>query len=240
MPDAGVPDGSPVLKPFGEDIWIADGSDAVVAGFRYPTRMALIKLRDGALFVWSPIELSPKLRTAVDALGRVRHLVEPNSLHHRFLLDWTSAYPSAKTYAPPGLRKKCPEIFFDSDLGDEPAPDWHLEIDQVQVKGNLITTEVVFFHAPSGTVLFTDLIQQLAPASVSGWRGLVAKLDRLTGDEPSVPQKFRIAFIDRHAARRSLQRILAWPAQNVLMAHGKPVDKDAGAFIRRAFGWLNG
>lgn len=26
--------------------------------------------------------------------------------------------------------------------------------------GNLITTEVVFFHVKSGTVLFTDLIQQ--------------------------------------------------------------------------------
>ncbi len=29
------------------------------------------------------------------------------------------------------------------------------------MRGNVITTEVVFFHVRSGTVLFTDLLQQL-------------------------------------------------------------------------------
>ena len=40
--------------------------------------------------------------------------------------------------------------------------------------GNAITTEVVFFHARSGTVLFTDLVQQLPAHWFSGWRALVA------------------------------------------------------------------
>ena len=60
----------------------------------------------------------------------------------------------------------------------------------------------------------------------------------MTGPEPSVPRKFRIAFTNRRAARDSLQRIFAWPAERVLMAHGTPVEKDAQAFLRRAFGWL--
>jgi hypothetical protein len=33
-----------MLQPFGPGIWISDGPDAVVAGFRYPTRMAVIAL----------------------------------------------------------------------------------------------------------------------------------------------------------------------------------------------------
>lgn len=106
------------------------------------------------------------------------------------------------------------------------------------MQGNLITTEVVFFHAKSGTVLFTDLIQQLPASSFSGWRALVAKLDLMVGPEPSVPRKFRVAFTNRRAARDSLERIFAWPAEKVLMAHGTPVEKDAPAFLRRAFGWL--
>jgi hypothetical protein len=53
-----------------------------------------------------------------------------------------------------------------------------------------------------------------------------------------VPRKFRIAFTKRRAARDSLQRIFAWPAERVLMAHGTPVEKDAQAFLRRAFRWL--
>jgi hypothetical protein len=104
--------------------------------------------------------------------------------------------------------------------------------------GNIITTEVVFFHAKSGTVLFTDLIQQLPVNLISGWRAVVAKLDLMVEREPSVPRKFRYAFTNRRAARESLEHVLAWPAEKVLMAHGTPVEKDARAYLSRAFGWL--
>jgi len=227
-----------MLKPFGPDVWIADGPDAVVGGFHYPTRMAVIRLSDGRLFIWSPIQLTDILRAEVDTLGQVAHIVAPNSLHHLFLVEWKSAYPEAKVYAPPGLRKKRKDIAFDADLVNAASPDWAGEIDQVLMQGNLITTEVVFFHVGSGTVLFTDLIQQLPVSLFSGWRGLVAKLDLMVGPEPSVPRKFRFTFTNRRAARDSLQRIFAWPAEKVLMAHGTPVEKDAPAFLRRAFGWL--
>ncbi len=162
----------------------------------------------------------------------------PNSLHHLFLPEWKNAYPEARIYAPPGLRKKRKDIVFDADLGNAPNPDWATEIDQILMRGNLITTEVVFFHVESATVLFTDLIQQLPASLFSGWRALVAKLDLMVGPEPSVPRKFRLAFTNRRAARNSLERIFAWPVEKVLMAHGTPVEKDAPAFLRRAFGWL--
>ena len=227
-----------MLKQFGHDVWIADGPDVVIFGFHYPTRMAVIRLSDGRLFIWSPIELTDILRAEVDTLGRVAYIIAPNSLHHLFLVEWKSTYPGAKVYAPPGLRTKRKDIAFDADLGNASSPDRAGEIDQVLMQGNLITTEVVFFHVGSATVLFTDLIQQFPVSLFSSWRGLVAKLDLMTGPEPSVPRKFRIAFTERRAARDSLQRIFAWPAERVLMAHGTPVEKDAQAFLRRAFRWL--
>jgi hypothetical protein len=228
-----------MLQPFGEEIWLADGSITVVAGFRYPTRMVVIRLPGGALFVWSPIQLSDDLRAAVDALGEVRHLIAPNSLHHLFLTDWRRAYPAAKLHATLGLRQKRKDLDFDSDLEDAPAAQWAGEIDQVLVRGNRITTEVVFFHRRSGTTIFTDLIQHFGPAWFSGWRAIVARLDLMTAAEPEVPRKFRVAFVDRRAARMAVERILAWPTQKVLMAHASPVETDGQAFIARAFRWLS-
>ncbi len=227
-----------MLQEFGRAIWIADGGEAVVAGFRYPTRMAVMRLADGGLFIWSPIHLTAPLRSAVDALGPVRHIVAPNSLHHLYLPDWKRAYPDAKLHAPPGLRAKRTDIAFDADLGDAPDPDWAGQIDQVLIPGNRITTEAVFFHHPSGTVLFTDLLQQIPPHLLSGWRALVARLDLMVGPEPQVPRKFRIAFTDKRAARAAIAKILAWPAQKVLMAHGAPVENNAQDYLRRAFRWL--
>ena len=226
------------MKEFGRDIWIVDGPDVAVAGFHYPTRMAVIRLADGGLVVWSPIRLTDELRAAADALGRVAHIVAPNSLHHLFLAEWQRAYPNARLYAAPGLRKKRRDLAFDAELDDAPAADWAGEIDQVAMRGNLITTEIVFFHRASGTLLFTDLLQQIAGERLSGWRGVVAKLDLMTGPEPSVPRKFRLAFVGRRKARAALERILGWPVEKVLMAHGTPVERDAPAFLRRAFGWL--
>jgi hypothetical protein len=227
-----------MLQEFGRAIWIADGGEAVVAGFRYPTRMAVMRLADGGLFVWSPIALSDALKAAVDALGPVRHVVEPNSLHHLHLPEWKTAWPQAKLHAPPGLAKKRADIAFDAELGDAADPDWAGQIDQVLVHGNRITTEAVFFHRPSGTVLFTDLLQRIPPHLLSGWRTLVARLDLMVGPEPQVPRKFRMAFADKRAARAAIGKILAWPAQKVLIAHGTPVENDAQEYLRRAFRWL--
>jgi hypothetical protein len=229
---------SPVFQPFGPGIWTSDGPTVSVAGFAYPTRMVVIRLSDDGLLIWSPVALTEDLRAGVADLGQVRVLVAPNSLHHLFLAEWRAAFPSARLHAAPGFRKRCPDIAVDADLEDEAAADWSGDIDQVVVPGNAITTEVVFFHRASRTVLFTDLVQQFDPGWFTGWRAVVARLDRLVGAEAAVPQKFRVAFTDRRAARAAIRRIQAWPAEKVLMAHGSPVLTDGAAFIRRAFGWL--
>ena len=227
-----------MLEAFAEGLWIADGPIVEVAGFRYPTRMTVIRLADGGLLVCSPVRMDDGLRAGIEALGDVRWLVAPNSLHHLFLKDWQDAYPKATTFAPPGLRKKRPDIAFDEDLTDTAPEIWAGEIDQIIVRGSLITSEVVFFHRPSQTVIFTDLIQHFSPGWFSGWRALVAKLDRMTGGLPEVPQKFRNTFINRREARRSIRRILEWPSERVLMAHAPPVTSEGRAFIARAFRWL--
>jgi hypothetical protein len=227
-----------MLRPFGEEIWLADGPTTAVAGFVYPTRMAVIRLPGERLFIWSPIALSDDLRASVDALGEVRYVAAPNSLHHTWLSDWRNAYPAAAFCAPPGLRQRRQDLRFDLDLGDRPDPQWAESLDQVQMRGCLITTEVVFFHRPTRTVLVTDLIQHFAPGAFSGWRALVARLDLMSAAAPQTPRKFRVAFTDRRAARAALARILAWPAEKVVMAHAEPVTAEGKAFLTRAFGWL--
>ncbi|RYG36372.1 MAG: DUF4336 domain-containing protein [Burkholderiales bacterium] len=226
------------LETFGDDIWIASGPVVTSMGFRYPTRMAIIRLASGKLFIWSPVAISPDLRADVEALGEVGFIVAPNSLHYVFLKEWSAAYPQAAVYAAPGVRERCKDIAFAGELGDEAPAAWAGEIDQAPMRGNLITTEIVFFHRKSGAVLFTDLIQHFRPGWFKGVQALIAKMDGMTGPAPRVPQKFRTAFVDRKAARASLSRILSWPAQKVLMAHAEPVMSDAQAFIARTFAWL--
>jgi hypothetical protein len=227
-----------MLERFGDGIWIAGGPIVAVAGFAYPTQMAVIRLSSGGLFIWSPVALSTELRAAVDALGPVAHIVAPNTLHHAFVGEWRAAYPAARVHAPAELRARRPDLPIDAALGEAADPGWAADIEQVVVRGNRITTEVVFFHRASRTAIFTDLLQQFPRGWFTGWRGWVARLDLMTEPEPTVPRKFRIAFRDKRAGRAALARVAAWPTEKVLMAHGQPVDADGRAAIGRGFHWL--
>jgi hypothetical protein len=111
-------------------------------------------------------------------------------------------------------------------------------MEQVIVRGNRITTEVVFFHRESATVLVTDLVQQIPKGWYRGWRAVVAQLDLMTAPVPSVPRKFRMATTDKVAARDAVKRILEWPAQRLVMAHGTPMQSGGQEALRQAFGWL--
>ena len=178
-----------MLTAFGRGIWLADGPAPVaVAGFRYPTRMAVIRLDDGGLFVWSPVALTDPLRAAIAAIGEVAYIVAPNTLHDLYIAAWKRDFPAARLHALPALIARHKAIAFDAELSDTPAPDWAGQIDQVVVAGNAIATETVFFHRASGTALFTDLIQHFPKDWFTGWRALVARLDLMTADEPAVPR----------------------------------------------------
>lgn len=225
------------LREFGPDIWTSGGPIVSFLGFPYPTRMAVIRLSKGGLFVWSPVGLSTVLKQKVDALGSVRCIISPSRLHHLYLAEWKSAYPSARLYASPGLRAKRKDLNFDEDLSDTPEDEWAAEIDQVAVYGSFLT-ELEFFHRKSRTAIFTDLLQNFPPNWFKGWRGVVARLDGICAPNPGAPREWRATFFNRRAARASLNTILSWPIERVLMAHGDPVSVDGSAFVRRAFGWL--
>ena len=228
-----------MLINIGPEIWLADGPRVTAAlGFCYPTRMAILCLPGRRLFIWSPVALTDATRVALAGLGTVSHVIAPNSLHDSFLSEWHTAYPEAAFHAAPNLSAARPDIAFNTELTALPDPGWQGHIEQVVVPGNVITTEVVFFHRASGTILFTDLLQHLPGGWFTGWRGLVAKLDFLTQSEPAVPRKFRLAFRDRRAARVAIAQVLNWPVRQVVMAHGEPVTRDAAGYLRRAFAWL--
>ena len=66
------------LKPIATGVWIVDGGWTRFYGIPFPTRMTVIRLGDGGLWVHSPVGDENGLFDAVAALGAVRHLVAPN------------------------------------------------------------------------------------------------------------------------------------------------------------------
>lgn len=227
-----------MLTEIDRDIWIADGPSVSFFGFPYPTRMTLVRLSDGGLWLCSPIEFSDELAETVAALGPVEHLVSPNKIHHLFLGQWAQAWPGAKLWASPGLARRRRDLSFDGELGDAAEPAWESDIDQLIFRGSFALEEVVFFHRASRSAIITDLVQKFDPATQRGWRGLLMRLDGLVGPEGSTPREWRLTFWNRRAARESLRKAMGWNPRRLIIAHGQWVRENGREALARALSWI--
>lgn len=236
------------LKPVGEDLWVVDGPvvrmSYLAASFPFPTRMAIIRLAEGGLFLWSPTVLTEDLRSQIDALGGVRHLISPNKFHYAHVSDWKRAYPEALTWASPGVRERAEsqhvDVSFDADLGEEPDPAWREDVDQIIFRGSRLLEEVVFFHRKTRTIIMADLIENFEPEKLSGVYGWLARLAGVADPDGKTPGDLRMTFWGRkQEARASLARMLAWEPEKVIIAHGRPYAENGTEELRRAFRWLD-
>jgi hypothetical protein len=168
----------------------------------------------------------------------VRHLVEPNKLHHLALDAWVERYPDALLYAPPGLAAKRRDLTFHAEIGDAPDPSWGEEIAHVIFRGSFALEEVVFFHRASATVLVCDLIQRFDPASLPGWRGALMRLDGLVGPDGSTPRELRASFWKRGAGRAALRTALDWNPQRLVIAHGVLPQENGREALAHGLRWL--
>ncbi len=228
-----------MLREFGPDLWIADGPTVrFMRWFPYPTRMAVVRLRSGGLWVWSPIALDDALADQVATLGPVQHLVAPNKLHHLFLDPWKQRFPVARLHLAPGLAGKRPDLAADGELGDAPDPAWADQIDQVVFRGSFALEEVVFFHRASRTALVCDLVQRFDPEQMTGVIGAVMRLWGLVGEGGSTPREWRASFVRREPARAAKRRLLSWEPERLVIAHGLCAETRAGEVIARGLHWL--
>ncbi|HEY1774245.1 MAG TPA: DUF4336 domain-containing protein [Gammaproteobacteria bacterium] len=235
------------LKPVAPGIWTVDGPIVSVAQFGlrfdFPTRMTVIKLEDGGLWCHSPIEPEESLFAAVAALGPVQHLVSPNWLHYVHIATWRRRFPEAIAWASPGVQKRAASqgipVTFDRDLTDSPPIEWKDDIDQMFFKGSSVMREVIFFHRASATIIVADLIENFEPTKISGFMRWVAKLGGVMDPDGKMPIDYRFTFL-RHKteARASLEQMLAWNPERVILAHGRCYLEDGAAELRRAFRWL--
>jgi hypothetical protein len=235
------------LKPVADNVWIVDGPE-ILMGYPYlpffklpfPTRMTIMRLGDGSLWLHSPTPLTEALAQAVDALGRVAFLVAPNLLHFWWIADWKARYAQARAYAAPGTREHAQKRFtgFDADLTGEPPPEWQDEFAQVPVAGDFMT-EVVFFHRPSRTLILTDLIENFEPNRFSKrWLRLACQWAGCCDPDGKTPVDLRTTFLrHRDSVRSAVQTMLEWQPERVILAHGRWYADNAMAELKRAFRW---
>ncbi|KEO91898.1 hypothetical protein EH31_04285 [Erythrobacter longus] len=227
------------LKPWGENIWIVDGPE-VRYGFGplqvpCPTRMTVIRLSDGSLFVHSPVELTQGLGKELAQVGPVAHLVAPNQNHFIFLKLWADAYPDAHVFAATGLADRT-EVPANTPLTSEVDGPWSTDIDHLRLElGDF--TESVFFHRASRTMIVTDLMMNYEAKRIQNpFMRLFLKLGGAAGPhgQPSIDMRFALRPYSE-ALKSGLEAMLLLEPEALILAHGACYPENAAQEIRLAF-----
>jgi hypothetical protein len=230
------------LEQFGPEIWIAGGGIVSFFGYDYPTRMAVARLDDGSLWLWSPVEATSELVDEVRALGPVRHLVSPNKLHHLFLGAWRAKFPEAKLWGTASTIARFGDLRFSGTLGDDPPMDWAGQIDQYHFTNSPFLDEMTFFHRKSRTAIIADLSQPFSEKFLEGhwprWLQWIARRARMVEAWGCPPIELRFSFRHRAGGRAKVRALIDSNPERVIVAHGEIVRTGGAAFLRRAFSWL--
>ncbi len=234
------------LKRVADDVWIVDGP-VIRFGFPwpklpFPTRMTVVRLNSGDLFVHSPTPLTPGLAAEIAKVGTPRFIVGPNRIHYWWIPDWKSAFPQAAIYLAPRIKEQAKgRIAFGTlPLDKASGYPWDAEIATLPIAGSYMT-ENEFFHRASRTLILTDLIENFEPEKISS--RLVRFLMRVGGvsaPHGGLPRDLRQTFTWRHKRelRAAVEAMIAWDPERIIIAHGRWLETDGTAELRRVFGWL--
>ena len=198
------------------------------------TRMTVIRLRDGALWVHSPIDPTPSLVAELSSLGDVRYVLAPNRTHHLFFRRFLKSFPQATGFVAPGLAKKVNDL---SQYAVIPTPGpWRDELRSWFIDGLPVLSETVWFHEDTGTLLLTDLLFSFGTNN-TGLAKLVAKLlgvyDRL-----GMSLTMKLMTKDKQALRRSIEPLLLLAVQRIVLAHDQVIQEQPRIKLTEAFEWL--
>eukprot|EP01024_Parvocaulis_polyphysoides_P061550 TRINITY_DN6824_c0_g1_i2.p1 TRINITY_DN6824_c0_g1~~TRINITY_DN6824_c0_g1_i2.p1 ORF type:complete len:294 (-),score=16.28 TRINITY_DN6824_c0_g1_i2:69-857(-) len=204
-------------------------------GLDVGSRMAVIQLGDGSLWVHSPLALDQQLSEELEKIGPVKHIVSPNYEHVKYAGQWMQSYPQAKGYACPGLMEKLPELPFAQEVTNDPPKEWLGEIDCVflDYEYNPFTrkpffNEVVFVHRPSCTLIVSDLYWNY-PVDLTGGEWFWKQgMDRLYG--PFYKQ-FMIKNTDIYDSKIAELMQLEWDC--IVPCHGDLVETDAKQVLEK-------
>ncbi len=233
-----------MLKQIGDRLWIVKQPQKYY-GLEVGTRMSIVVLDNNDIALISPVTLDPTTIDQINNLGKVKYLISPNLFHYLYLTACQKIYPEAITITPPGLLAKKPDIQSDLILIQD-VIEFDQQLEYFLFSGFAVPlptgvkelNEIVFFHPASKTLIITDIAFYFD----NSFPWLTQLIARILGCyeklRPSILEKLVIQ--DKIAVKDSIERILSWDFEQVVMAHGTIIKNEAKQQLKAGYEWFLG
>ncbi|KAJ7303519.1 hypothetical protein DFH08DRAFT_903938 [Mycena albidolilacea] len=219
-----------VIREVATNVWTFSRPFALFGWIHIGGRSTAVKLASGGVWVVASTPLSPETKAKLDALGPVEYIIGINAMHNMFLGEFKRAYPTAKLIAPAGAVERCSDktLTFDGLWGKDPADTKYGFEDEIKACyfSGFSNKDVVFFHAPSSTLIEADLVVNLPGTEQSSQRfpfyGPFGKpVGWLQGKLSAARSR------DPVAMKRDVQTVAEWDFVRIIPCHGDVLETDA-------------
>ncbi len=210
------------MQAIAENLWTLQYS-LTKLGVHINRTVTIIKLRSGELVIHSTGPFSPEDVAGINALGTPAYLVEAINAHDTFANEGRAAFPGIPYFAPEGFSEATG--LHTQSLKSPPAA-WGDEIAVLELAGKSeAMREYVMLHRLSRTLIVADLVFHITEEAGLGQR-MFAVAGLIGGDthDTAMPRPEKMSVEDEAAFRQSLQTLLAWDFERVIVGHGDVVE----------------
>lgn len=224
------------LQPVATDVWQSNVPLKILGG-EIGHRMTVIRLGNGKLVLHSPTPLTAELKQAIFERGPVGYIIAPSLYHDLWLEPYQMEYPQALLAAVPGFAKVQPMLTIRHTL--ESSDHFCSEPDMavLLVEGMPKLNEAVFLHRPSRTLIVADLAFNLC-SKCNTWNSIFR---RLVGAHQGFGPDYIIKLMikDKAATRASIDKILQWDFDRIVVGHGDILETGGKEALREAYAFLD-
>lgn len=219
-----------MLKEIDSNIWVAE-QPLKYLGIDVGTRMTVIRSKNNQLSIISPIKINDAIKKQLDEIGIVTNIIAPNLFHYLFAFNCKNLFPTSTFWADLDLKKKKPELPIDKTFDYEGGNlDDHLKytffdgFKTITLNGFSPLNEFIFYHVLSKTLILTDTAFNFDENFSFSTKLVFRLIGGYNNLSPSLLEK--VATTDKNKIKNTLQKILNWDFDRIIMAHGSIIESN--------------
>jgi hypothetical protein len=192
-----------------------------IIGAQLGRRVTVIRLPTNKLIIHSTGPFTGQDIAAIKSLGAPAWLIDVTQNHDTFADIGRAAFPEIPYGVPEGFIHVDGERF---SLASPPA-EWGEQFQILELQGMPDIREHACYHAPTRTVIVADLVFNFQ--TCTPWTRQFFRWVSGIKQFPGVSRLFTREIKDKHAFTRSLQQLMQWDFDRLIVAHGQTVHTNA-------------
>jgi hypothetical protein len=217
------------MKKLAENLWVLPYSLRLFGG-DLKRAVTIIRLRSDDLVIHSTGPFTPGDVDGISRLGKPGWLLDVMLQHDTFARQGRQAFPDIPYLAPDGFAEA---VGFPTE-SLIPAPStWGEELKVLRLDGNPSMQEHVVFHPLSRTLIVADLLFNFGP-DTPGWTRFLLLAAVGAKHHPGMSRRFRMSIKDKAAFQRSVETLLTWDFDRIIVGHGEILETDGKRLLEEA------